>query len=135
MSDHYEDIISHLHYQSPEHARMSMENRAAQFSPFAALTGYEEAVEETARLTEEKRDLDETRIEELNGLLQELLRAHKEECTVIITYFVPDDKKVGGRYESVTGNVKKVDTLKSRLSLEDGTKIDLDCIRDIVCVG
>lgn len=104
----YEDIINLPHHVSERHARMSMLDRVAQFSPFAALTGYDAAIEETARLTDAKIELDESEKDLLNKRLREALASGTH---VRISYFLPDERKVGGAYVCITGKVKKLDTL------------------------
>lgn len=128
----YEDIIDLPHHRSTSHPQMSEENRAAQFLPFSALSGYEDAIKETGRLTEEERDLDEGVTEYLNRKL-ELLRACPAERQeeVLITYFRPDGKKSGGSYVTVAGCVKKVDDLERAVFLTDGTRIPVDGISQI----
>ena len=95
----YDDIINLSHHVSSRHPQMPMMNRAAQFSPFAALTGYDDAVRETARLTDEKIELDEYEKEELDRKIQWLGSHLDEHIPVSITYFQPDDRKAGGTYE------------------------------------
>lgn len=90
----YEDIIGLPHHVSTVHPQMSIYDRAAQFSPFAALTGHEAAIQETARLTEEQAELNEDKKEELNEKLQELMAHAEEHLAVTVTYFKPDDRKV-----------------------------------------
>ena len=107
---------------------MSMHDRAAQFSPFAALSGYEEAVEEEARLTEEKILLDEYEKQRIDEKLQKIRddlqeRGKEEKPRISVTYFLPDQKKAGGAYVTVTGQVKKMDTYKQQLLLTDGSTI------------
>ena len=100
-----------------------MIDRAAQFSPFAALTGYEAAIAETARLTEHRIELDESRRAELDErirVIQEQIRSQPE---VTVTYFEPDERKAGGAYVSVTGNVWKVDGYRQSVILADGLEI------------
>lgn len=110
----YEDMFDLPHHQSATHAHMSMIGRAAQFSPFAALTGYDDCIKETARTTERRIELDDgekLRINDRLRLLQDKLFAlpHGEIPDTAITYFIPDKTKTGGRYETVTGAVKKID--------------------------
>lgn len=128
-SSDYGDIIDLPHHVSASHPRMSGMNRAAQFLPFSPLAGYEEAIEETGRLTEEERDLDETVTEYLDRKL-ELLRdspgGGQEE--VRITYFRPDERKQGGAYVTAAGCVKKVDDFERAVFLTDGTRIPVDGI-------
>lgn len=107
---------------------MSLRDRAAQFAPFAALTGYEAAVGETARLTSERRELDPQEAEELNRRLSELA-ARLQDCPeVTVEYFVPDDRKSGGAYVTVTGRVRHISVPEKTLGMEDGTVIPLDDI-------
>ena len=124
----YGDIIDLPRPVSERHARMSMGDRAAQFSPFAALTGYDAAVEETARLTQDRIELDESRKAELDRRLRQL-----RECpgmTACVTYFVPDDRKPGGAYVTVTGQFRRLD--HGMLILEDGARIRIEEIFDLV---
>ncbi len=111
---------------------MSMIARAAQFSPFAALVGYDESVRETGRLTEEKVVLDDTAIEEIDRKLREL--DGTDEC-VTITYFLPDPLKEGGAYTIVTGEVKKIDVIANKVFMKDGTEIPTGDIFDIELTG
>lgn len=121
----YDDIIHLPHHVSKNRPQMPMLNRAAQFAPFAALTGYEAAVEETARLTTEKRELDAQEAEELNRRLAALLARLPERPEVTVEYFVPDDRKAGGAYVTVTGRVRHVSVPDKILVMEDGTSISL----------
>ena len=115
----YDDLLDLPHHVSVVHPHMSLYDRAAQFAPFKALTGYEDDVEETARLTDARMELDEERIEQLDARLQ-LLEEHLAEApTVSITYFVPDARKGGGSYETVSGIVKKIDTVRRVIVLRD----------------
>ena len=129
--DPYEDIINLPHHVSPKRPQMSMQDRAAQFSPFAALTGYEDAIKETGRLTDVKIELsDEDR--ELLDQKQQYLQEHKgDRPEITITYFVPDEKKSGGAYISISGRMKRVDEYARQFVLTDGKKIPLDDIIDI----
>ena len=122
----YSDIIHLPHHVSKTHPQMSMHDRAAQFSPFAALTGYDSAILETARLTEEKITLNEDMQELLDIKFQQLL-----EPLISITFFCPDKRKQGGSYVSISGTVKKLDLLQRILTLEDGMQIFLDDILSI----
>ena len=127
----YDDIINLPHYVSPTRSRMSMIDRAAQFSPFAALTGYDAAIKETGRLTDQRIELSEdsrAALDRKQQLLVECLADHPE---VSVTYFIPDERKSGGAYVTVTGIVKKVDDYQRLLLLTDGTKIPLDDILDL----
>ncbi len=133
MSGPYDDIINLPHHVSATHPQMSSANRAAQFSPFAALTGYDAAIKETARLTEEQIVLDENTISDLNRkirMLADMIAMHPE---VTITYFQPDKKKQGGQYVTCIGAVKKIDDYENIIVLMNGEKIPYEYILDIVC--
>lgn len=121
----YDDMINLLHPVSKKHPQMSLYDRAAQFSPFAALTGHEEAIRETARQTEAWVDLDEDRKEELNEKMQEIVEHLNEAPEVTLTYFKEDEKKEGGSYVTVTGRIKKWREYEQQLVLEDGTVVAL----------
>ena len=110
---------------------MPMLDRAAQFAPFAALTGYEAAVGETARLTSERRELDAQEAEELNRRLSTLISLVPDRPEATIEYFVPDDRKAGGAYVTVTGRVRHVSVPEKTLVMEDGTVIPLDDISSL----
>ena len=124
MNENYEDIIHLPHPNSKRHPRMSMLNRAAQFAPFAALTGYEAAVDETARLTDEKIQLSADRI----AAISELLASLQPGDAVSAVYFVPDQHKSGGAYLPVSGTVKRIDGVQGALLLTDGTSIPFEDI-------
>lgn len=131
-TDHsYDDIINLVHHVSVSHPHMSRMDRAAQFSPFAALTGHREAVSETRRLTSEKPELDENMKQILDGKLQILLEQTEHPATVSITYFIPDQTKTGGSFATVFGTVKKADVLNRTLLMQDGLHIPIDDITDI----
>ena len=131
MNGSYDDIIYLPHPTSPRHPRMSRANRAAQFSPFAALAGHEAAIVETARQTDRRVELSEDRKAELDQT-QRLLLAHIEEHPeVTVTWFRPDGKKEGGEYVTVTGYLKRIDTVERTLCMVDGTKIPLDDVVEI----
>ena len=121
----YADIINQSRPISSNHPPMSMLNRAAQFSPFAALTGYDAAVKETARLTDEKIALDEYTKSMLSDRLQMIAEHIDDLPEIAFTYFVPDKKKSGGAYVSVTGTVKEIDEFERIVVLGDGTKIPI----------
>lgn len=127
----YDDIIDLPHPTSYRHVRMSQHDRAAQFSPFAALTGYDAAVRETARLTDARRELDDTERAVLNEKLRTLRDFLDEEPEVSVTYFVPDRKKAGGEYVTVTGTVKNLDEYARTVVMADGTAIPMEQIREI----
>ena len=126
----YDDIINLPHYE-PRHPRMSMEKRAAQFSPFAALSGHGDAVKEAERLTDSYIELDESQKELINSKLQKILERLQESPEITITYFVPDKNKSGGSYVNHTGHIKKVDEYTHTLLMKDGTKIPLHHLYDI----
>lgn len=121
----YDDIINLPHHVSSRHPQMPMMNRAAQFSPFAALTGYEDAVRETARLTDEKIELDEYEKEELDRKIQWLGSHLDEHIPVSITYFQPDDRKAGGTYEEIIDTIRKINVYEHEILLAKGTKIPI----------
>lgn len=127
----YDDIIDHPHHVSTQHPRMSMTDRAAQFSPFAALTGYGDVIKETARVTDRKPELSESEKTELDYKLQMVCDYPGEKPTVSITYFVPDLKKAGGSYHTISGQIKKIDDYKKQVVLLDKSTIDIDCILEI----
>ena len=122
----YDDIIDLPHHVSEMHPPMSRADRAAQFSPFAALTGYDAAVRETARVTERRIELDEGVKAELNARLNCILEHLSEHPQVSITYFMPDEKKSGGAYRTVTGAVRKLDSFAKTLTLADGTVVPME---------
>ena len=124
----YDDIINLPHPTSAKHPRMPMADRAAQFSPFTALLGHGAAIEETARLTDQKVEL----TEEGKALLDEKLRLLLETGGEgVFTYFLPDERKDGGAYITTTGKVKKIDPLEGRVILKDGTAIPIEDIWEI----
>jgi hypothetical protein len=127
----YDDIIDLPHHQSAKHPHMSMADRAAQFSSFAALTGHDAAIRETARLTDQKIELDEDEKAALDEKIRALIDRIGQHPEVGVTYFQPDEKKDGGAYVTVTGTLQKVDEFHRRLTLSDGTEINLDSIVDI----
>ena len=127
----YEDILNLPHHVSKTRPQMSMLDRAAQFSPFAALTGYDDAIKETGRLTDEKIEMDEDRKAALDMKQAYLIEMIDEQPEISITYFLPDTKKSGGAYVTVTGNLKRFDEYERLLILTDGKKIPMDDIADI----
>ena len=131
MKDLYEDIINRPHHVSKTRPQMSMSDRAAQFAPFAALTGYDSAIKETGRLTNERIELDEEALTALDRKYQLLMEALDEAPEVTITYFQPDERKAGGKYVSATGAVKKVDDFERRITMRDGTRIPMDDVLSI----
>lgn len=127
----YDDIINLPHHVSAVHPRMSAIDRAAQFSPFAALTGHGAAISETARLTEARLELDEIRKEELDARLQVIRECLSMQPEVAITYFVPDARKEGGSYLRAAGTVKKLDDIEHKVIMADGISIPMDAIYEI----
>ena len=127
----YREIIGLPHHVSTTRPQMPMSDRAAQFAPFAALTGYDSAIKETGRLTDERIELDEEALTALDRKYQLLIEALDDAPEVTITYFQPDERKAGGQYVSATGTVKKVDTFGRRILLQDGTRIPLDSVYDL----
>jgi hypothetical protein len=131
MIDNYEDVITLPHYEPKNHKRMGISNRASQFAPFAALTGYEDQIKETARLTDKKIEIDETSKNILNNKLQIINNKIKEKPEVSITYFIYDKKKSGGAYTTITGNVKKIDSIEKFIIINENTKIFMKDILSI----
>lgn len=131
MSENYDDIIDLPHHVSATRPQMSMKNRAAQFSPFAALTGYDAAIKETGRLTDEKIEMDEEALNILNMKFQILMNCLDDEPEVTFTYFEPDEHKDGGAYIEVTDKVKKVDEFERLIVMQNGTKMVMDDILNI----
>lgn len=126
----YGDIIDREHYVDPNHPQMSRLNRAAQFSPFAALTGYEDLIDESARLTDGRVELDESKKDEIARRINVLLQMENAPVAGI-RYFVQDSKKSGGSYETVTGKVKKYDALARAVILNSDVVVFIDDITDV----
>lgn len=127
----YDDIIDLPHHRSVTHSHMSRHDRAAQFSPFAALIGYEQEIHEAARLTNQRIELDETqktRIDETLRMIQERISKKQE---VSILYFVPDEKKEGGSYVSIQGAIKNLNQYEHCIVMSDGTQIPIDDVIEI----
>ncbi len=122
----YEDIVNLPHPVSRYHVPMPLIQRAAQFAPFAALTGYDEAIEETGRQTDDRVALSESEITILNRKLQILEQILERRPEVSITYFVPDLRKKGGSYHTVSGSIKKIDSQKQRIVMRSGEVISMD---------
>ena len=127
----YDDIIRLPHHVSQNHPQMSMHDRGAQFAPFAALTGYEAAIGETARLTSERRELSPQEAEELDRRLAAIIARLPERPEVTVEYFVPDDRKPGGAYVTVTGKVRHISVPEKTMVMEDGTVIPIE---DVVSI-
>lgn len=119
----YDDIIG-LPRPKSKHEPMPMSDRAAQFSPFAALTGYGDAIDETARLTDHRIELSEEERTELDYKQQYL--STLDSPTVTVTYFVPDERKSGGAYVTHTGALKRIDEVERAMVFADGTRVDMD---------
>ena len=125
----YDDIINLPHHRSKTHPHMALIDRAAQFAPFAALTGYGDAIDETARLTDGRPELSEQQLAELN---ERLLRIMAKPNTIVrITYFVPDEKKEGGRYEQAEGTIKKIDAISKVIVTDRGERISIENIVEL----
>ena len=131
MSGNYDDIIALPHPEPRTHPRMTLHDRAAQFSPFAALTGHSAAIAETGRLTASRITLDESEIARVDAALQRLRELLPQAPAVSITYFVPDERKAGGSYQTVTGTARRIDTVNGVLLLTDRREIPIADIFDI----
>lgn len=129
MNNKYQDIINLPHYEPKKHPRMSIESRSAQFAPFAALTGYDDAVVETGRITQSRIELDEEQKLNISNKLQYVLNNNFSEVT--ITYFVHDKRKSGGKYINKTGYIKKIDLTKQQIIFTDKTGIPIEEVIDI----
>lgn len=132
MDEHrYDDIINLPHHVSLTHPRMAHADRAAQFSPFAALTGYSDAIREVERLTEERAPLGEEETARLNDGLRRLAACGSSRPEIGLTVFVPDERKAGGSYRSLRGRVRRLDETGRMLYLEDGMELPLDAITEL----
>ena len=129
--DNYEDIINLKRPVSQIHNPMSMKDRAAQFAPFAALTGYDENIKETARLTDKRIEISDEEKNKLNDKLQMINKNLDKESTIEFTYFIYDAKKSGGKYLTKKGIVKKIDIIKGEIILKDKTNIPINEIINI----
>lgn len=127
----YDDIINLPNPTSKKYPRMSLYDRAAQFAPFAALTGHGAAIRETARLTDEKKELDEDTINQLNERFNIINKNIAAKKIVTITYFSPDDKKNGGRYVTHSGVIKRIDEYEHMVIMTDKTQIPIEQISGI----
>lgn len=125
MNGKYDEIIDLPHHVSKTRPQMPMSDRAAQFSPFAALTGYDSAIKETGRLTDEKIELGEESLTALNARYQMLMDVLAEGPEVKITYFKPDERKAGGAYVTITGAIRKIDDFEQIIIMQDGTRIPM----------
>ena len=131
MSQSYEDIINLPHPTSARHPRMPRMSRAAQFSPFAALTGHEAAIMETARLTDQKAELTEDRKAELDRTQKILLEHLAQQPEITVTWFQPDERKEGGQYITTVGRLRRIDGAQRVLWLTSGDQISLDDVVEI----
>lgn len=131
MTGQYDDIIGLPHHVSLTRPRMSASDRAAQFSAFAALTGYDTSIKESARLTDARIELDDSQKEEISEKLR--LVTGQLDAEIKITYFLPDTKKTGGKYVLATGTVKKVDEYERMIIMGDGKQIPIDEVIDVDC--
>ena len=131
MNGKYDEIMGLPHHVSKTRPQMPMSDRAAQFAPFAALTGYDAAIKETGRLTDERIELDVEALSALDMKYQLLMEALDEAPEVTIIYFRPDERKAGGKYVSAVGAVKKIDDFERRITMQDGAKIPMDDVLSI----
>lgn len=132
MSGKYDDIIHMERPVSRHHIPMPIENRAAQFAPFAALTGYDDAVDEAARITGKRIELSEEMKSELDMKLSEIASHIAEKPEVSVTYFVPDLHKDGGKYETITGAVRRINITEREIVLENIGAISIDDILELI---
>lgn len=126
--ERYADIIDLPHHTSDKHPRMSAIARAAQFSPFAALTGYDAAIDETARLTDEKIELDEDSVNDINAKLQYIKDNIDDNPEITLEYFVPDEKKSGGAYLTLNDRVRIIDEYERSIVFVSGKRVMIDDI-------
>ena len=131
MTGQYDDIIHLPHHVSSTRPRMSAIDRAAQFSPFAALTGYDASIKESARLTDARIELDDSQKEEIGEKLR--LVTGQPDAEIKVTYFLPDTKKTGGKYVLAAGTVKKVDEYERMIIMGGGKQIPIDEVIDVDC--
>ena len=125
----YDDIINLPHHVSKKHPQMSMLDRAAQFSPFAALTGYGDAIDEAARVTEAQIELDDNELQEIDRILREV---YETGSPVEVTHFVPDERKAGGAYVVTAGVIKAIDPVSCVVEFQSRVKIRIDSIQSAV---
>ena len=135
MKRNYDDIINLPRHVSDKHPHMSIHDRAAQFAPFAALTGHSEAVSETARYVDKKIDLGEDAIKEIQDALNYIQERIYQSPQVTITYFVADDRKRGGRYVTETTTVKVINDLEQLICFDNGLQIKYDNIYEIAILN
>ena len=127
----YDDIINLPHYEPKRHPRMSMMARAAQFAPFAAVAGHDAVIREEGRVTDEWTDIGESESKELDNKMALLITRQTENPMVTIEYFLPDSRKSGGTYQTISGNVRRIDDYERFIELADGRKIPVVMIKDI----
>jgi YolD-like protein. len=127
----YDDIIGMPHHQSSKHPHMPLADRAAQFSPFAALSGHGDAIRETARLTDKKMELSEDQREHLNDRFAFVIENIREQPEISVTYFMSDERKAGGAYIALTGAVKKIDEYEHAIVMLDGAVIPIEDVISI----
>lgn len=128
----YDDIINMPHHVSTKHPRLSMEQRAAQFAPFAALSGFEDAIDETSRITEDRIELNEEEKLKIDNILQKLKNEISKRPKATITYFVPDIRKSGGEYLTKIGKLKRIDEFRQLIIFEDKTEIPIKEVVEII---
>ena len=129
--DYYDDIINLPHYEPKHHPRMTMWNRAAQFAPFAALTGYDAAIRESGRITDKWIGVEDFENENLNRTLVELSLRLQEQPSVTVEYFQSDELKAGGSYQVIVGNIRRIDDYQRVIEMMDGHIIPIDFIKGI----
>jgi len=127
----YDDIINLPHHKSVTRKHMPLADRAAQFAPFSALTGYDAAVRETARLTEKRIELDEYEKEKINIVLTDIKNRLKEKPVIKTEYYIPDEKKSGGRYVEKTCVVSKIREIERTVTFDDGTEVPIENILSV----
>ena len=127
----YDDVLNLPHHVSNTRPHISMHDRAAQFSPFAALTGYDDTVKETARLTDEKLELTTDRINDLNQKIAFLKEHAEERPQITVEYFIPDEKKSGGKYVTLSGKFRRIDEYNHNMVFTSGEEIPLNDIFEI----
>lgn len=132
MKESYDDIIGLSHHTSAKHPRMSILDRAAQFAPFSALSGYGAALAETARLTEQRINLTEEELLELDHKQQILMANIDKQPEITVTWFCPDERKDGGEYITTTGSLRRIDEVRRVVVLVDGTEISMDDIYSLM---
>lgn len=131
MTTDYDDIIHLPHYEPKHHPRMPMAARAAQFAPFAALTGYDAAIRESGRLTDQWIDIGDSAQEELDRKMEELRSRLAGHPSVSVEYFLPDEHKSGGSYQTATGKVKLINEYERLIVFTDGKTIPIDRLKDL----